>query len=119
MVAYHGKLFCVKMDMLAQHSYEEYIGHRDVVICRGEVIEWRYETPHHFRTKDDKWFNVSDEVLLKHCFIIGTINDGVHFNNIANTEEIWRLKLFTWDVNGKKLFDELFNQICKDEEDKI
>jgi len=100
----HGTLWIVKEDMAAQHEYADYIGIRDVIIKKGEIIEWRFSANNHFRTIDDKWFVVDDETFEKHCLKIGIIHENVCWKNIAKTEEIWRLKLFDWIENGKETY---------------
>ena len=78
------------MISIPQHSEE--IGKRKVIIERGDVIEFRYHSDMHFRTIDDKWFCVTEEVWLKHCIKIGQIWQKVSWLNQAKTEEIWRLR---------------------------
>ena len=111
MTARHGTLWVVKEDMLADSDYKKTIGERKVLIEKGEVIEWRYESQNHFRTTDDKWFVVNDEVFEKHCLLIGRISENVKYNNIANREEIFRLRLFEWSEDGRNIFNKLKKEI--------
>jgi hypothetical protein len=110
MSGHHGTLWIVKQDMLAQHNYQEYIGNRKVLIEKGEIFEWRYESDNHFRTRDDRWFWVDDNTLNEYCLKIAKIDEKVCWNNKANTEEIWRLHLFEWIENGKEIYDRIIKE---------
>jgi len=107
MVNHHGTLWVVKTDMPAIASHSENIGERKVIIEKGEILEWRYESDNHFRTIDDKWFWVRDDVWNEHCLKIANIQESVCWNNIAKTEEIWRLRLFTWIENGREVYESI------------
>lgn len=111
----HGTLWIVKEDMLANHNYENTIGERQVLIPKGEIIEWRYQCDNHFRTEDDKWFCVNNEVFEKHCLKIAKIHENVCWKNRAKTEEIWRLGLFDWVENGKEVNDRINKELKSDE----
>ena len=113
-----GTLWIVKKDMLARQGYGDYIGERKVLLEKGEILEWRYESDNHFRTTDNKWFWVNDEILAEHCLKIAKIDEKVRFENKANTEEIWRLCLFTWIENGKDTYQNIMEDIEKSGADK-
>jgi hypothetical protein len=102
-----GTLWIVKKDMLAHPSHGESIGERLVQILKGEIFEWRYESDNHFRTMDNVWFWINDETLKSCCLKIGKINEDVSWKNIANTEEIWRLRLFSWIENGEEIYQRI------------
>ena len=105
MTARHGTLWIVKKDMLAFHDYKENVGDRKVLIKKGEIIEWRFENYNNFRTMDNKWFVVKDDVWDEHCLKIGKIHGDVCLKNRANTQQIFELGLFDWIVLGKEIGD--------------
>ena len=102
---YNATLWYVHTDMISIPQHNEEIGKRKVIIERGEVIEFRYHSDMHFRTIDDKWFCVTEEVWLKHCIKIGQIWQKVSWLNQAKTEEIWRLRLFDEVKEGIAIMD--------------
>ncbi len=69
-------------------------GGRKVIIGVGEIVEYRYHSPLHFRTKDNRYFKLDDAVFYAHFKPYGKIWSRVKFQNIAVLEEILRLKLF-------------------------
>ena len=111
MTARHGTLWIVKKDMLAEHEYKDYIGNRKVLLEKGEILEWRYESDNHFRTIDNKWFWVKDDVWEEYCLQIGKIHNDVCWKNRANTDDIWRLELFDWIQNGREVYDNIKKEI--------
>ena len=113
MVAHHGTLWIVKKNMIAKPNHEEVTGNRYVVIEKGEILEWRYESNNHFRTKDNLYFWVDDNIWNEHCLKIAKIDDKVHFNNKAELNDIWRLELFTWIENGKELYHTIKKELEK------
>ena len=114
MVNRDNTLWVVKEDMLANHEYKDNVGDRKVVIEKGEIIEWRFESDNHFRTIDDKWFWVDDDIWVKHCLKIGKVHDDVNWKNKANTEEIWRLQLFDWVKNGREVYANIKKELEKE-----
>ena len=94
---------------------QDYTGDRQVLLKRGEIIEFRFFSPCNFRTIDNKWFRVSEEVWNESCVKIGDIFDSVNSDNVANLEEIWRLKLFDFTGTGKDVYQEI-NKIEENEE---
>ena len=116
MTDHHGTLWIVKEDMSSKCDKEEAIGNREVIIKKGEIIEWRYSCDNHFRTLDDKWFYVTDEVWNKHCLRIGKIHSDVCWKNKANTEEIYRLCLFDFTDNGDEILKNIEDEIKREQE---
>ena len=90
----HGTLWIVNKDMLANFSSIASDIKRKVVIEKGEILEFRYESPLHFRTMEDSYFYISKEIWIDHLLKIGTILEKVRWENKAKLEEIWRLNLY-------------------------
>ena len=107
----HGTLWIVKKDMLAHPEHKESTGNRLVQIEKGEIFEWRFSSDNHFRTKDNMWFWIDDITLNNFCLKIGKISDDVCWKNIATTEEIWRLQLFSWVENGEEVYKNIKKEL--------
>lgn len=67
---------------------------RPIGLAVGEKIEIRYPYEWHFRTEDNNYFHAKPEMILEHCKFIGDILPEVKFANMANLEEILRLRLY-------------------------
>jgi hypothetical protein len=62
---------------------------------KDEYIEIRYPYEWHFRTIDNEYFHAYPVEILKHCRLIGTINEDVRFSNKKSLLEIINDKLYT------------------------
>jgi hypothetical protein len=103
-----GTLWVVKKDMPAYpNSKNNEIGDRQVIIKKGEIIEWRYFSQNHFRTLDDKWFVVDDDIFDTHCLKIAIIDNKILSFNKAKTLDIWRLNLFEFVENGEEILSNI------------
>lgn len=110
-MTYHNTIWIVKERMEVNSSSTPNSDEkRKIIIEKGEILEFRYPHSIHFRTLDNKYYVVSQEVFNKHCCNIGLIWDKVSWKNDALLEEIWRLKLFDWIPNG----EEIYNRIKKE-----
>jgi hypothetical protein len=101
---YHGTLWFVQTDMIAESDERNCINGRKVLIERGEIIEFRFHSRMNFRTTDDKYFCVNEDTWLKHCVKIGTILERIRSQNIAKTKEILKLKLYDEVKEGMQLY---------------
>lgn len=104
--SYHGTIWFVHTDMIAKSDERNDVNGRRVLIEKGEIIEFRYHSQMHFRTMDGKFYFVDEDNWLKHCVKIGKIWEKVRFENKADTEEIWRLKLFDEVKEGMLIYKE-------------
>ena len=94
-----GELFIVEKDMPAyisgyDNQSHKVIGNRQVIIAKGEIVEFRYSYGVHFRTRDDKYFYVDGKVFNEHCKPYGNVWEKVRWINKANLDEILRLNLY-------------------------
>lgn len=67
---------------------------RPTKLLKGEKIEIRYPYAWHFRTEDNFYLHAEPEMILQNCRLFGIIWDKVKFNNVAQLEEILRLRLY-------------------------
>lgn len=109
--SYDGTLWIVNKPMLADSDKRNDVNGRKVLIEKGEIIEFRFHSEMHFRTMDNKFYFVSEEVWIEHCLEIAKIIDIVRWNNKATTEETWRLGLFTWCKNGEEIYKKVKEEI--------
>lgn len=108
---YHSTLWIVNKDMVAQSDKRNCINGRKVLIEKGEIIEFRFHSYMNFRTIDDKFYCVTEEIWLEHCLKIGEIHSDVSWKNKAKTEEIWRLELFDWVENGNEIYKKIKEEL--------
>jgi len=65
-----------------------------VFIEKGEIVQFRFDSPKNFRTINEEYFKVEEDVW-KECFVeIGTVWDQIIFNNKATMQEILSLNLY-------------------------
>ena len=86
----HGFLYIVINDFTAE-SRE--IGRR-VVVEKGEIVEFRYFSPVHFRTKEDLYLKCEEEHFLKNTEAYGEIWDNVRSRGKHTLAEIIDCKLY-------------------------
>lgn len=67
---------------------------RQLKLDKGEKIEIRFPFAWNFRTIDDKYLHSSEQMILDNCHFFGQVTPEIRSQNIANLEEIIRLKLF-------------------------
>jgi len=85
-----SSLWIVVKDMLARDSKlevdppDEY----KTTIKKGEIIEFRYHYGIHFRNKENKYFFVEEDVLLKHCDLYGQVLEKTRWENQKTLSEI-------------------------------
>jgi hypothetical protein len=68
---------------------------RPVLLRKGEKIEIRYPYEWHFRTEDRYYTHANPDVILANCVLFGIIDEKTRWQNIAQLDEILRLKLYT------------------------
>jgi hypothetical protein len=65
-----------------------------VNLNRNEFIEIRYAFAWHFRTYDDLYLHAYPKEILKHCRLIGNIDEEIRFKNHHNLSQILADKLY-------------------------
>lgn len=98
-----------KKDVLAHQ--DKRVSKRKILIEKGEIVEFRFNSPKHFRTMEDKYFYVSEEEWEENFIEIANIHSDVVWKNIAKLEEIWRLQLFDWIPQGKELYEKMNKEL--------
>lgn len=61
---------------------------------KNELIEIRYPFAWHFRTYDDLYLHAYPNEILKHCRLIGHIDEDIRFQNNHNLAQILADKLY-------------------------
>lgn len=109
-----GFLYIVKEDCLVEldDRNQEFTGDRKVQLVKGDIIEFRYHSPCHFRTYDNKWFKIEEDEWDNYFTEIAKISEDVKWKNIANTKQIWDLQLFKW--TNQKFYDLLIEEKSND-----
>ena len=112
----HGSLWFVIKDF---HSKETSVSDngvkgRKVLIETGEILEFRYESERNFRDMDNNYWETDIKTWDKCCIRLGTILERVRFENKATLKEIWRLNLFDFDENGKKIYQQYLEELKKE-----
>jgi hypothetical protein len=85
---------CKKEIGVAQKSYKEDEHHRKILIEKDEIVEFRYHHSVHFRTIDDIYCVLSEDVFYEHFEPYGKIYKDVKFANNCKLSDIIRLGLF-------------------------
>lgn len=102
----HGCIYLTTEDVYVAIATEKH-GLRTMIIPQGELLEFRYFSPAHFRDLNNHYFPIDDKQLDK-LEPVAQIWDKVVFANTANLEDILRLRLYddigarnldTWRVN--------------------
>lgn len=96
----HGYIYLVLEDIyIAQKANKspsaqgDEVGIRTVIIPRGELLEFRYFTPAHFRDVYNNYFPVDDRQLGK-LKAVAKIWEKVNSQNNADLKDILRLSLY-------------------------
>lgn len=112
----HGGIYLVTKDLYI--AYDMHRGGerkhtatslRKVVIPKGELLEFRYFSPAHFRDINNHYFPVDDSQLhkLEH---VANILDEVKSNNIADLYDILRLQLYKAVVYNNRKANEAWRE---------
>lgn len=80
---------------------------RVVIIPEGELLEFRFFSPAHFRDMENNYFPISDNQLKK-IEHVAEIWDRVFFNNNASLKEVLTLKLYDEDKSFKNQVANMF-----------
>jgi len=67
---------------------------RRVVVEKGEMVEFRFWHPAHFRTHDGLYLEVSENEFHKNFSYVGDIFDEVRWKNRHTTKQILDCKLY-------------------------
>ena len=67
---------------------------RKVTLKAGQPIEIRFSYAWHFRTLNNKYYQVGEDVLRNHCVPVGKIWNDVHFSNGFDLQQIWDMSMF-------------------------
>lgn len=86
----NGFLYIVTNSFLAESRKLN----RRVLVEVGEVIEFRYFSPVHFRTRDDLYLSCAKDYFLKNTEAYGEIWDNVRFRNQNTLKQILECKLY-------------------------
>ena len=78
------------------------LGERKVLINKGEIVEFRFNNPIHFRTIDNNYFKIEEKDFYSFFQPYGNIIEDIKRNNVANLEEILRLELFNKNQVSKE-----------------
>lgn len=92
------ELWKCKKDILAKpNSVSEQ--KREMLIKEGEIVEFRYHHSIHFRTEDDLYFVLSEEVFYANFEPYGQIFKDVKWNNKCLLKDILEHSLFDrWEI---------------------
>ena len=63
-------------------------------IPKGEKIEIRYPFQWNYRTECNYYVNSTEKYILDNCKLFATVKEEIKSTNLANLEEILRLRLF-------------------------
>ena len=91
-----GQIWQVKKMLLVNPSTltDAVGGHRKVALEVGEYIEIRYAYEWHFRTMDNKYFQIGAKEILDACEIFAVVKEDVRWKNRATLKEIIDLQLY-------------------------
>lgn len=90
----HGHIYLVEEDVyIAKQLENGKEGIRTMIIPKGELLEFRYFSPAHFRDVYNNYFPIDDRQLNK-LKPVAKIWEKVVFNNIAELRDILRLCLY-------------------------
>lgn len=82
-----------------------------VLIKKGQIVQYRFDSPKHFRTENEEYFSVSIVVWEQKFACIGSIWDKIEWNNKATLKEILNLHLYDstteQDLLKKKIKEEV------------
>lgn len=67
---------------------------RRVFVEEGEIIEFRYFSPVHFRTQDNLYLKCEEEYFLENTKLYGKIWERVRFRNENTLKQILDCKLY-------------------------
>lgn len=77
------------------------VNERRISIEKGEMVEFRFRSPIHFRTIDDIWLLLEEKEFYE-CFEPhGKIHEKIKTNNIATLKEILKLQLFEKHISSE------------------
>ena len=103
-----GTIWLVNKDFHARETStsNNEVHERKVLIEKGEIIEFRYESERHFRDMYNKYWVVDTNTWNECCLKIGKIWEKVRFGNKATLKEIWQLNLFDENKDIMKIYRE-------------
>ena len=94
-------MYIFKKDTEAKADKNKLI--QSVLMKKGDIVQFRFNSPKHFRTLNDEYFCVPDEVWKDSVLRIGVVWDKIVWQNKAKLEEIMRLRLYDQTNEEKEI----------------
>lgn len=86
-----------------------------VLIEKGDIVQFRYDSPKHFRTIHEEYFCVSEQLWNTNFVCVGEVWEEIVWNNKATLQEILNLELYKQTREQKELIAQIRNKIKDDE----
>ena len=86
---------CKKQIAVENKSQSEEEFKRKILIEEGEIIEFRYHSAIHFRTQDNIYCVLKEDIFYEHFEPYGKIYDNVKANNKCQLKDILEHSLFS------------------------
>jgi len=78
-----------------------------ILMKKGDIVQFRFNSPKHFRTLNEEYFSVSDEVWKESVLNVGSVWEKIVWSNKAKLQEIMDLGLYDQTNEEKEIITKL------------